>query len=275
MQTLQTNHMPSTMSTTTTTTFSNNSGHRRMGSSELDVFEASRYFSGDMDSLPLGFGSWSTSTKKNNYNINKKKSLELIPTQHQQQEEALLIDHEKQNKLEKKRASSCKSLNSPTAKLANYLNSFLLQRSSKKKSINSKSNNKNMQSLKKVDDHDHDHHLNHHESISFRSYSDCNKSYSSCVFGTPISQAQAAGGIGERRTTRTISNNCIERRINGAYYIMKKVGDEVEVEDDGESDSSSDLFELRNMEDIGDGPNDLPVYGTTSFEVAIASAVLL
>ncbi|KAH7660631.1 hypothetical protein IHE45_15G006000 [Dioscorea alata] len=273
MQTLQTNHMPSTMSTTTTTTFSNNSGHRRMGSSELDVFEASRYFSGDMDSLPLGFGSWSTSTKKiNNYNINKKKSLELIPTQHQQQEEVLLIDHEKQNKLEKKRASSCKSLNSPTAKLANYLNSFLLQRSSKKKSINSKSNNKSMQSLKKGGD-DYDHHLHHHESISFRSYSDCSKSYSSCVFGTPISQSQTEG-IGERRA-RTISNHYInERRINGEYRL-KKVGDEVEVEDDGESDASSDLFELRNMEDIGDGPNDLPVYGATSFEVAIASAILL
>ncbi|KAJ0980150.1 hypothetical protein J5N97_008405 [Dioscorea zingiberensis] len=258
-------------------TTSNTSGHRRIGSGELDVFEAARYFSGDIDGLALGFGARSGAERKN-------RSCLEIPTQ------AMPLHvppnlNQKQHKLEKR----CKPQNSPTAKLANYLNSFLLQRSSKKKS-KSNSNSKcittktrnTSQSLKS----DHHHESMSHYSQSIRSYSDCSKSYySNSGFGTPTQAVErtisADGFFGNRSQYHTrIHKDCFSEnkninqyRIKGRKSCYKKDGGD-EGEDDGESDSSSDLFELRNMDAIADGPSELPVYGTTSFEVLKREAAI-
>ncbi|KAK1293046.1 hypothetical protein QJS10_CPB17g02106 [Acorus calamus] len=235
-------HLPTTIPTTMTlkgsTNLYNKPSHRRRDSDELDVFEAAQYFSGGLDV----FITPSTSHKPKILDIPLRSPL---PTSKSQR----VVDKQLKEKKSKQPVS-------PGGRLARMLNSLFSQTasSSKKKS---KSNTTTTTHSKKDESL-----IERRSSISggctAPTYSKTNHScYKKC-----------SGEVLDDKDAMHVSWFKTNYGDHGLHLEeerkVREVRRNVEV-DDGDSDSSSDLFELKNF-DLGGFSSGLPVYGTTHME---------
>ncbi|XP_058070529.1 protein BIG GRAIN 1-like E [Magnolia sinica] len=249
--------------------------HRRNDSGELDVFEAARYFAGAF----TGATSPPKSMREERLLWSGgRKSLD-IPMQHNQH-------HSFSHRLEKHpKEKKSKQPRSPGAKLASFLNSLFSQTSSKKKSKSSS------HSMRDEGESPNGRRKRRSSISHFRSISAMDSQYmyssrSASGFRTP--PPKVCGDVQPRSVTVYTSNEShdekkdlgwdwLDQRFGFNDGFLEKNGtlfDEIpskernfkkvcgEVEDCGESDSSSDLFELQNY-DLGVYSNGLPVYETT------------
>ncbi|CAK8537104.1 unnamed protein product [Lathyrus sativus] len=265
--------------------------HRRNDSGELDVFEASRYFSGYNE--VIGYTNNSTCTQKvirEERNGHRGRiSLDmpmrtLLPQQFNGVDQKQIKD-KKHNK----------QPSSPGGRLASFLNSLFNQSTSKKKKSKSSS-----QSMKDEDESPGAGRRMQRCSIShFRSSStaDSKSVYSSLSSGfrTPPYVNTPTKGCREFKTLSEL-NHAVKTNLNvhvkpssttlqnelgwddkkrrnssllGDNYKQLVDKREIrkfnEVDDGAESDSSSDLFELQNY-DLCHNSSGLPVYETTNMD---------
>lgn len=274
--------------------------HRRNDSGELDVFEASRYFSGYNEVI-----GYTNSTFTQNISIRDEKhgahrgriSLDmpmrsLLPQQFHGIVEKQIVKEKKQ-----------KQPSSPGGKLASFLNSLFNQSSSKKKKSKSSS-----QSMKDEDESSSTGRRRRRSSIShFRSSStaDSRSLYSSLSSGfrtppyvvninTPTKSCKEFRTFSEQKHANDVSlsttkknGNVKSTTLENELWGDKKKRDSLaekdriwvdkysreekkimkfnEVDDGAESDSSSDLFELQ-IYDLGYSSSGLPVYETTNMD---------
>lgn len=263
--------------------------HRRNDSAELDVFEASRYFSGINESWGSLDGP-NSAQKFVRENRGARISLEVFPPHSHNAVE-------KQMKEKKHKQPS-----SPGGRLASFLNSLFTQTSSKKK----KSKSTTTQSMKDEDESGNGGRRRRRSSISHFRSTDSKSLYSSSSSGfrtpppyanTPIKCFKDLRSYSDHKQVSSMpkynvdlnghvkSSEVLEdkQKLNGFLEKPKNSGNGFlekhdiwkkekefkklvdEVDDGAESDSSSDLFELQNF-DLGYYSSGLPVYETTHME---------
>ncbi|CAO2828357.1 unnamed protein product [Amaranthus hypochondriacus] len=290
--------------------------HRRNKSGELDVFEADRYFSGSNDNYTL-LASANLSQKmasrdeKRGYLRQGRASLDIPSLKyyylHQNNHpivETKQYHHQQQQKTQEKK--KLKQSNSPSGKIAQFLNSLFNQTNSKK---NKKKSMKSLSSTQSMKDEDQSpirrrkrssishfwstssaidttsppYNLNHHhhqpniplenriwlkesdrQSIpvslykDFRTFSDYKD-----VLGTLSKyKTQENGAFRDHDKIKSSKN------LNHGYQKKTEHKKTVQQDDhDGaESDSSSDLFELKIDYGFGFCSSGLPVYETTHMD---------
>lgn len=278
--------------------------HRRNDSGELDVFEASRYFSGATEVSGYNGASFTHKTNREDQNHGwrgggaRRISLDMPLTSSVSSQTHHVV--EKQMKEKKNKQPS-----SPGGRLASFLNFLVNQTTSKKKKPKSSSTT---QSLKDEDESSGGRRKRRSSISHFRSASaaDSKSVYSSSGSGfrtpppyphTPAKHVvflrkYNGGGDDEKPVSlqhgvcdvkkstiyaglddefqfsngfsEKIKNNSC---CNGFSEKDRKFNEVVDDDDDdgGESDSSSDLFELENY-DLGFYSSGLPVYETTHMD---------
>ncbi|XP_047963869.1 protein BIG GRAIN 1-like E [Salvia hispanica] len=225
---------------------SKNSSHRRKDSGEIVVFDAARYFAG-IDENPC-YHSFSSSAAS-------RMSLDM-PAINAHNLPSILMREKKK----------CRQPSSPGGRLATFLNSLFNQANSKKKK-------KSKTSAAVDDDHDRRRSSISHFRIT-ESYCD-SKSANSGDAKTPtktsyadlkgFSDRQKAASqlkIGEIGNGRLRFNNGSFRNPT-AKWTADDEDDQRKFDDGEDSDSSSDLFDLPNLDFCSTG---LPVYGTTDMD---------
>jgi len=261
--------------------------HRRNDSGELDVFEASRYFSGYNE--VIGYTNSSTFTQKimreerNGYKGRISLDMpmrSLLPQQFHGGIDQKQMKEKKHNK----------QPSSPGGRLASFLNSLFNQSTSKKKKSKSSS-----QSMKDEDESPGGRRRRRSSISHFRSSStaDSRSIYSlNSGFRTPPYVNTPTKGCREfktllsdqknevslKKSSTTLQNELCwddkkKRDSNLKQFVEKKYYEEEksevrkfnEVDDGAESDSSSDLFELQNYE-LSHYSSGLPVYETTNMD---------
>lgn len=264
--------------------------HRRNDSGELDVFEASRYFSGYNE--VIGYTNNSTCTQKvirEERNGHRGRISLDMPMRTLLPQQFKGVD-QKQIKDEK----HSKQPSSPGGRLASFLNSLFNQSTSKKKKSKSSS-----QSMKDEDESPGGRRMRRSSISHFRSSStaDSKSMYSSLSSGfrTPPYVNTPTKGCKEFKTLSE-QNHSVKTNLNvhvkpssttlqnelgwddkkrrnssllGDNYKQLVDKREIrkfnEVDDGAESDSSSDLFELQNY-DLCHNSSGLPVYETTNMD---------
>lgn len=278
--------------------------HRRDDSGELDVFEAARYFSGYTDIISCDYHPTNSSRKTalerdiaklqpSGDDHFRSSGRDLYATQKAHGFEPV---KEKNGKHGHRKQPS-----SPGGRLASFLNSLFSQSASKKKKKSTKS--LTTPSLKDRDDYDVDEaggwRRRRRSSIShFRSSSNVTKSTtiadskslyssSSSGFRTPppsksykdlrslsghkdmhtrpagfVENNRHRGGSGGGFVNKYGETGEMETDATGREFRIQKFGYDNE---DNDSDSSSDLFELQNY-DLGYCSSGLPVYETTRLD---------
>lgn len=271
--------------------------HRRNDSGELDVFEASRYFSGFNE--VIGYTNNSTCTQRvirEERNGHRGRISLDMPMRTLLPQQFNGVD---QKQIKDKKHT--KQPSSPGGRLASFLNSLFNQSTSKKKKSKSSS-----QSMKDEDESPGGRRMRRSSISHFRSSStaDSKSIYSSLSSGfrtppyvnTPTkgckefkslseqNQAAKTNFNGHVKPSSTTLQNELgwddKKRRNSALLgdnykqlVDKKCYEEEKRElskfndfDDGaESDSSSDLFELQNY-DLCHNSSGLPVYETTNMD---------
>lgn len=230
-------------------------------SGELDVFEAAQYFSGDVDRLSFGIGRFAYG----HAHTQKRHSLEIPPTTQQPPDH----DHDHDQAVHSSQVANKKfktSSTSPAAKLANYLNSLLLQITFKKKS---KCMN-NDYTFKYVHSHDATKFTEEPQHCDQVLMDQDNKKLSYNINNDVTWRCRRTKSIDDKKDwffeNKWVLNT--SNGIGGKWSFERRDAGKVGLDDnDGEeSDSSSDLFELRNIDVIDDAflmSHDLPVCGTT------------
>ncbi|XP_052184627.1 protein BIG GRAIN 1-like E [Diospyros lotus] len=254
--------------------------HRRNDSGELDVFEATRYFAGATE-VP-GYRTGGTAfTHKMIMSEEKLRTwrggrVSLDMPLRKAVDSQIHAAGEKQMIKEKK----TKQPRSPGGKLASFLNSLFSQTASKKKKSKSTT-----QSVKDEDESPGGRRRRRSSISHFRSSSTADSksiySLSSSGFRTPppfaevrklvsyskfnaLANAKPAINDDKRRMDYPALDAKLKNFDNG--FSEKKCSRKFEeVDDGGESDSSSDLFELENY-DLGYCSSDPPVYETTRLD---------
>ncbi|KAK1268968.1 hypothetical protein QJS04_geneDACA005304 [Acorus gramineus] len=232
--------IPTTMTLKGSTNLYNKLSHRRRDSDELDVFEAARYFSGGLDIFITPSTSHKAKTLENPLRS-------PLPTSKSQG----VVDKQLKENKSKQPAS-------PGGRLARMLNSLFNQTasSSKKKS---KSNTTTTTHSKK-DESLVERRSSISGSCTAPTYS---KTYHSCY-------KKCSGEVLDDKKAMHVSWFKTNYGDQGLHLKeerrkVRQVRTNVEVDDGGDSDSSSDLFELKNY-DLGGFSSGLPVYGTTHME---------
>ncbi|XP_020250987.1 protein BIG GRAIN 1-like E [Asparagus officinalis] len=213
--------------------------HCRKNSGELDVFEATRYFSSVAD-IPETCRAIKTERTRS--------LVEAKLPQEAQQRTELKHAH-----MTKEKVVKCKQPSSPGAKLATFLNSFQQYYSSSKKKKPSR--------LIKGED----------EYSSRRRKSSCKISN---VESKSSNYSSTSSSFSSKKREGLIKDNDCEA-LGDEFRLKLRLGDEhsirkeeEEMSDGGESDSSSDLFELKiNYEFNEISSSGLPVYETTHLGV--------
>ncbi|XP_020687615.1 protein BIG GRAIN 1-like C [Dendrobium catenatum] len=212
------------------TSMSFSTRRRQSDSSELDVFDASRYFSGCIDGVGFGFGyGYNSTTMSSHRPIVMKKSLEMMASLPCQKVESTINEEKK-----------FKQPISPGRKFATFLNSLFQQKPSNKKKNNQKS------LMQKVDQSSGQRTANSEH--KGRKIAKSLKSFNSTAFGE------------KKWLLRRNVDELMVRKREEAEIRKKENRDEESF--DHESDSSSDLFELKSY-DFADFSYGLPVYQTT------------
>ncbi|ERN17842.1 protein BIG GRAIN 1-like E [Amborella trichopoda] len=274
---------------------------RRNDSGELDVFEATRYFSEERSNLSTNFAK--------NGSISQKAALNREGSTCGGERRILDMPMNKQSSSPQKKIKEKRSKqpSSPGNKLASFLNSLFTQNSSKKKSMFSN------QSIKDDDESpfgrrrrrssisllqtasSNDSTYNSSSSSDFRtpppftatptslgrelnSFYDLHSmvSLSSCTRNHTSASLVPTNGALEGKVTNSMGwsdhkskyeSEFLERESNWGYVYSSEKGIRriSEIDDGGESDSSSDLFELQSN-DFGVYSKGLPVYETTHLE---------
>ncbi|KAG6426188.1 hypothetical protein SASPL_110406 [Salvia splendens] len=215
---------------------SKNSSHRRKDSGEIVVFDAARYFAG-IDENPCYHSSSSSRMSLDMPAINAH-NLPSIQKQYLMREK-----------------KKCRQPSSPGGRLATFLNSLFNQANSKKK--------KKSKTSPAVDDNGDD-----------RDRANDRRRSSMCYAETPTKSSYAdLKSFSDRQKAvsqlRNGENGNGRLRFNKGSFrnpTTKWTADDEDQRkfDDGEdSDSSSDLFDLPNLDFCSTG---LPVYGTTDMD---------
>lgn len=244
---------------------SKNSSHLRNDSGELVVFEAARYFSGT-DENP-GYYSSSAVFPHNLAREGRAAAAARMSLDIPAIDSHNLPAIQKQYMMREKK--KYKQPSSPGGRLASFLNSLFNQTNSKKKK-KSKTSSDDV-----VDDHDHT--LDRRRSsISHFRITDSNSTFPASetppfLAKTPTkSSYKDLKSYSDRQKAISLSKNCENIAVNNGSFRNpptkwtaddedhRKFGDVDEGED---SDSSSDLFDLPNLDFYSSG---LPVYGTTN-----------
>ncbi|XP_020572884.1 uncharacterized protein LOC110019530 [Phalaenopsis equestris] len=207
---------------------------RKNDSSELDVFDASRYFSGCIDGVGFGFGYNSTAMVSHRPINAMKKSLEMMASIPCQKVEST-------NKEEKKYKQQPIS---PGRKFATFFNSLFQQTPSKKR--------QNQKPVEQVIDQSNEERKIHSENKGNK-FSKSLKSFNGAAVGEKKWLLRRNGDEFLLR----------KREEDGMREKKKKKKRRDEENGDDESDSSSDLFELKSY-DFGDFSCRLPVYQTAN-----------
>lgn len=280
--------------------------HRRKDSGEIDVFEASRYFSGGPETRTYTHNSSQRPMKEDARSAvwGGRKSLDIsFKNSSFTSHSSYMVNDKHMIQAEKKKKKS-KLPSSPGGKLASFLNSLFSQASSKKKSKSCS------QSVK--DDQDHEtspggrrrrSSISHFHGFGSNRPSKSLYSSSSSGFRTPppISQPSNIEAYNKARTmasllesTKAAASTKEQRdqyyrdhdRDKGGHHakilekkVIEREGDRTvssqksfrraydqKVEDGGDSDSSSDLFDLPNYALGSVYSNGLPVYETTHLQ---------
>ncbi|KAJ0981946.1 hypothetical protein J5N97_010201 [Dioscorea zingiberensis] len=213
---------------------------RRKDSDEIDVFEAARYFSGGTDSNAKAIrsvvGAHGGKREERYAWRPLRKSLDMPIRQTISQPPP---NYEKRIINEKK---SSKQPSSPGGRLASFLNSLFSQVTSKVKHKSS--------SLRKDDCEEINHGERRRRRNSTSQYSPSQRASTSTKVYKVINDEK-----------KPLGNGVMEKK-----EVLKMISRE---DDGGESDSSSDLFELKNYE-LSDhhviSTTDLPVYGATNMK---------
>lgn len=241
---------------------SKNSSHRRNDSGELVVFEAARYFSG-ADENP---GHHSSSAVfphnlKREGRAAARMSLDIPAIDSHN-----LPTIQKQYVMREKK--KYKQPSSPGGRLASFLNSIFNQTNSKKKK-------KSKTSSDDVDDHDHALDRRRSSTSHFR-ITDSNSTFPASetppfLAKTPTkSSYKDSKGYSDGQKAISLSKNCENIAVNNGSFRNPTTKWTADDEDQGkfghvdegeDSDSSSDLFDLPNLDLYSSG---LPVYGTTN-----------
>ncbi|WJX57516.1 hypothetical protein P8452_43067 [Trifolium repens] len=267
--------------------------HRRNDSGELDVFEASRYFSGYNEVIGYTNGSTTFTQKmirEERLGHKGRISLDmpmrsLLPQQFHGGVDQKQLKEKKHNK----------QPSSPGGRLASFLNSLFNQSTSKKKKSKSSS-----QSMKDEDESPGGRRRRRSSISHFRSSStaDSRTIYSlNSGFRTPPYVQTPTKGCKEFKTLlsdqknefsfkkpsttlqnefcwddkkkkdSTLMDNNYKQLVDKKYLAEEDKGiiKFNEVDDGAESDSSSDLFELQNYE-LSHYSSGLPVYETTNMD---------
>nr|CAD1837976.1 unnamed protein product [Ananas comosus var. bracteatus] len=250
---------------------------------ELDVFEAARYFSGGFDGLITGRLSFQRTLRQELLFKGDRRSLDMPmkkPKTPSSQEPCKM--ERNYNEIKSKQPSSPGG-----SRLASFLISLFHQRSSKKKTT--KSPVTTTQSMKDGDlamiKHGQERRRRKSTSYSQNISGDHNSysksmhysSKSSSGFRTPpplpclpkekVTTSSLGGRVHGSGDHHDHSHNG-KSSVREEGFMMKNVGfgrrEKEEEAGEGSSDSSSDLFELKNygMEDFSSG--DFPVYGATN-----------
>lgn len=244
---------------------SKNSSHRRNDSGELVVFEAARYFSGG-DENPCYHNSSAARDEGRRTTAAARMSLDMA---------AINLPTIQKQYLMREKMKKQKQPSSPGGRLASFINSLFNQTNSKKKK-------KSKTSTVDVDD-DHHHTLDqrrssishftittsaaNYDSNSSSAKTPTKSSYKDMKSFSDRQKAEKSGGgieVNEQfgfnngsfrnPTTKWTSTDDEDQRV------LRKFDD---VDDGQDSDSSSDLFDLPNLDFYSSG---LPVYGTTNMD---------
>ncbi|KAG6429809.1 hypothetical protein SASPL_107863 [Salvia splendens] len=238
---------------------SKNSSHRRKDSGEIVVFDAARYFAG-IDENPCyhSFSSSAASRMSLDMPAINAHNLQSIQKQYLMREK-----------------KKCRQPSSPGGRLATFLNSLFNQANSKKK--------KKSKTSAAVDDAGDDHDRRRSSISHFRiteSYCDSKSADSGgaappCYANTPTktSYADLKGFSDHQKAASQLKNGKIGngrlRFNNGSFrnpttkWTADDEDDQRKFDDGEDSDSSSDLFDLPNLDFCSTG---LPVYGTTDMD---------
>ncbi|WOL17674.1 hypothetical protein Cni_G26467 [Canna indica] len=231
--------------------------HRRNDSGELDVFEAALYFSGQVNEVGLGLGrAWRA----------ERRSLDApIETAlfHKPQKLVLVNQFKDPNKRHKQPSSP------GVGKLVNFLSSFFNLTTSKKKSrsVNPTQSCKNVEYMERQTRRRRNS-IGHHESVR--------GTERRCGLGVPLGDQrnqvpfclQREVWHGSKVTDEVLiaqgGKACLRYSLSNRWSTRRE-----EEEDGGESDSSSDLFELKSCSMGGSilgSSKGIPIYGTTNLE---------
>ncbi|CAL0315257.1 unnamed protein product [Lupinus luteus] len=270
--------------------------HTRNDSTELDVFEAARYFSGYNEAISHNNSTFSQKNMREERHANRARiSLDmpmrtLLPQQFHGMEKQVVM-----------KEKIHKTPSSPGGKLASFLNSLFSQSASKKKKSKSSS-----QSMKDEDESPGGRRRRRSSISHFRSSTnaDTKSLYSTLSSGfrtpphiqTPTKSCKEFRIFSDHKHASKHNNGHVKPTANlqnelkreptlldDSYkhgsllsekqktWLEKYSAEEKgirklnEVDDGAESDSSSDLFELQNY-DLGYCSSGLPVYETTNMD---------
>ncbi|XP_057481283.1 protein BIG GRAIN 1-like E [Actinidia eriantha] len=266
--------------------------HRRNDSGELDVFEAARYFSGHPEVSGHNSATFTQKLvreeRQQGWKSGGRISLDMPIMRNSIPSQAQVMEKQAKDK-------KYKQPSSPGGRLASFLNSLFHQTSRKKKS---KSTTTTTQSMKDYEDDSPGGRRKRRSSIShFRSGSsntDSKSIYSSSSSGfrtpPPYPQTKTIRDLrsysdhkqpvaslpkyddarAKNHTTSVLQNEVLldgkfKNFGNGILEKDREFRKFGEVDEDGDSDSSSDLFELENY-DLGYYSSGLPVYETTHMD---------
>ncbi|KAH7665129.1 hypothetical protein IHE45_13G012200 [Dioscorea alata] len=237
------------MSTKTTpsatpSSFMSTMARRRKDSDEIDVFEAARYFSGGTD------GNVSVRSIVGGHGRMKEERLAWRPLRKSLDMPIGTMISQPPPKVEKQcinEKKNSKQPNSPGGRLASFLNSLFNQVASKVK-VKSKS--------------------------SSLSTKDNEENYGGRSRRSSISHSPSLTASTSTKVYKVINDE--KKRLAPKFVMEKKeVLKNYGENDDGDSDSSSDLFELKNYELSDDHVSSgLPVYGATNMKVIKRDATI-
>lgn len=296
----------SAMGVTETNRFHRNKPtHRRMDSGEIDVLKASRYFSGGPETRMYTHNSSQRPMKEDARSAvwGGRKSLDIsFKNSSFASHSSYMVNDEHMIQAEKKKKSKLPS--SPGGKLASFLNSLFSQASSKKKSKSCSQSVKDDQDNETSPGGRRGRSsISHFHGFGRNRPSKSLYSSSSSGFRTPplISQPSNIEAYNKARTMASLLEGtkaaASTKEQGDQYYrdkgehrakilekkVIEREGDRTwvsevssqksfrraygqKVEDGGDSDSSSDLFDLPNYALGGFYSNGLPVYETTHLQ---------
>ncbi|CAI0390671.1 unnamed protein product [Linum tenue] len=243
--------------------------HHRNDSDELDVFEAAKYFSGYNEPIPHHY----TTSKNRASSVSRRMSLDTSMSN--------INDHQQQILKEKtfvnRNGKPYKQPSSPGGRLASFLNTLFHQAAG-----GSKKKNKKKQPPKSTEEEDEISPCGRkrRSSISYfsRSFADTKSWYSATSSKSEFRRSPPPLCTPTKAGFRTVVCGSNQKPVSGrdSWCLDEKMAklssndglllsgcEESKVDDDGgESDASSDLFELQNY-DLDAYSSGLPVYETT------------